>query len=252
MIGLSIKSIAHSLSCLSAKALILLMFATPVYSSAKQLADVPVPFNTQVQVVANNMTHNGNRLWLATYTSSLSLEESIDFYRSVWRDDPDSSIPGVVQTQSAEWLMISRLQDGYNTVIQLRLAEPHKSTGFMSIMAVSDMAGTDLDTTEFTGGGLNSTAALDNLKLLSSTQSTDSGRTSQLSVYASAQSIESTARQYVKHLRDQSWVLVSEQAHAQSKVVLLNRKSRHIELVISNDTTRGGSVIVVNEVQNHD
>jgi hypothetical protein len=220
-----------------------LLITSPVNASVEQLANVPVPVNTVVRIVSDDMIHNGSRVSLATYTSSLSLEESIDYYRGVWSGDTDSRIPGLVETQAGEWLMISRLRDGYNTVIQLRLAEPHKSTGFVSIMAIPGRV-----PNESSRNTVDNTNPIDGLQLLSSTQSSDGTRLSRLSVYSSSQSIESTTRLYVKHLLDQDWVVVSERVHAQSKVVLMNRKSQLVELVVIRETSRGGSVIVVNEI----
>ena len=239
---------SHNTACLwplfiVADALMVLLIASPVNASIEQLANVPVPVNTDVRIVANDMIHNGNSVSLATYTSSLSLEESVGFYRSVWSGDSDSRIPGLVVTQAAEWLMISRLWNGYNTVIQLKLAEPYRSTGFMSIMAIPGLV-----PNESSRNDVDNTKPIDGLQFLSSAHSSDGTRLSRLSVYSSLQSVETTARLYAKHLLDQGWVVVSERVHAQSKVVLMNRKSQLVELVVSPETSRGGSVVVVNEI----
>lgn len=231
-----------------ANAIVILLFVTHTAASAsiEHLADVPVPANTSLQVVADRMIHNGNRLSLASYTSSLPLEESVGFYRGIWLNANDGQLPGMIETQVGEWLLISRLRNGYNTVIQLKLSEAHKSIGFVSIMPVPGLIANE----PFKSISLD-VNALDGLELISSTQTEDGRRHSLLSVYSTSHSVDATTRQYIEHLIGQNWVVVSRQVHAQSNVVLLNRKTQKIELVVSGDATRGGAVLVVNEINDH-
>jgi len=233
-------------AALLATVALFLLSAISATASAQQLADVPVPFNTDLQVVASELAHNGHRVSMATYTSSLSLEESTDFYRRVWSGDSEARIPGMIEMMAGEWLLMSRLSNGYNTVIQLRLAEPHRSSGFVSIMPIPGFT-----PNKPISSPVEYADAPDGLQLLSTTQSNDGSRSSRLSVYSSLQSIQLTTRLYIKHLQDLGWTLVSEQSHAQNKVVLLNQQSGQLELVVSNDSYQGGSVIVVNEIVDH-
>lgn len=223
--------------------LVSIMILNPAAASGLALADIPVPVNTVLHVVAHDMKHNDNRVSLARYTSSLSIDQSLDFYRTLWSDSGVDDRPGMLENRVGEWLLISRLQAGYNIVIQLKSTEPFHSTGFLSIMPLPDTQRSNSTSADFTTA---STVA--DLQLLSSTQTQDGKRRSLLTVYSTSQSVDVITDQYLRHLTDQDWVLVSKQRHARNTIVLLNRNTQRIEFVASGDTTKRGSVLVVNEI----
>ncbi len=203
---------------------------------ALELEDIPVPHGTQIQIISSNVVQNGRALSLATYESSLSVEETAEFYRTLWADKSDEKLPGMLETQTEQWLMLSRVRDGFNTVIQLRQSEPLRGSGFVSIMALASSGQIDDQALQIPG-----------LQLLSSTASQDGPRSSVMSVYTSTEPVESASKQFSQFLYTENWQLQSVQIYEQNTVMLLNRQSSQIEVVI-NEGPAGGTLIVMNEV----
>lgn len=220
---------------------LLLLSSTLMAGNASQsLMDVPLPFGTNVQSVGDDVVHNGQSMAVATYESPLSLTDTVAFYRQLWTAEPGRTLPGLVENTVGEWLTLGRLQDGFQTVLQLRLSEEHRSTGYLSVMSI-----------EAGSAGSQSVSALPGLEPLSTTRSQDAGRSSVLSVYSSGESVASLVSQLAGHWQGRGWTLVSSEAYAQSQVLLLNRDAAQLEIVV-NGNTRDTTIVVVNEVDNHD
>ncbi len=209
-------------------------------SASQSLVDVPVPFGTTMESVGDDVVHNGQSMAVATYESSLSLADTVAFFRQLWIAEPGETLPGMVENRVGEWLMLGRLQDGFQTVLQLQLTDSHKSTGYLSVMSI-----------EAGSSGSQPVPPLPGLERLSATRSQDAGRSSVLSVYSSRESVDSLARQLAGYWQGKGWTLVSDEAYAQSKVLLLNRDSAQLEIVVSGDT-RETTIVVMNEVDDHD
>ncbi|NND90586.1 MAG: hypothetical protein HKN42_06950 [Granulosicoccus sp.] len=205
------------------------------HESSEHLVKVPVPVNSVVQSIGENVKHEGVAVSMATFDSPLPLEQTIKFYRQLWTERGSVTVPGIIETRTRDWLILSRLQDGHNAVLQLRVDEPGRSHGFVSVMHVpADSAARQIE------------SGIPGLERLSTTESHDASRQSVLSVYASDRSIDSLASELVRYWRSHQWTLVSEESHLQSKVLLLNRQSRTLDVVIAND--RQKTLVIVNEV----
>lgn len=218
--------------------LIILSSTLMARSAGQSLVDVPVPFGTHVQSVGNDVVHNGQTLTVATYESSLPLADTVEYYHRLWVAEPGKTLPGLVENRVGEWLTLGRLHDGFQIVLQLRLAENHRSSGYLSVMRIDASASTS---------GSRSSPSLPGLERLSTTRSQDGGRASVLSVYASQESVETLARQFAGHWQGKGWTLVSNEAYAQSKVLLLNHQSAQLEIVITGEP-RQNTIVVMNEV----
>lgn len=228
------------LRIVSGATLFLLSSTLMANSASQHLVDVPVPFGTRMQSVGDDVVHNGQSMAVATYESSLSLADTVAFFEQLWIAEPGKSSPGLVENRVGEWLMLGRLQDGFQIVLQLRLTEAHWSTGFLSVMSL-----------EAGASGSQPGPPLPGLERLSTTLSHDAGRSSVLSVYSSTDSVESLARHLSGHWQGKGWTLVSSEPYAQSKVLLLNRDSAQLEVVISGES-RENTLVVVNEADDHE
>ena len=220
--------------------LILLSSTLMARSASQSLMDVPLPLGAHVQSVGEEVNHNGQSMAVATYDSSLSLADTVEFYRQLWITEPGKTQPGLVENQVGEWLMLGRLHDEFQIVLQLRMSEEHRSTGYLSVMNI-----------EAGSSGRLPDSPLPGLERLSTTRSQDAGRSSVLSVYSSPESVDSLTRQFAGYWQGRGWTLVSNETYAQSQVLLLNRNSAQLEIVVSADT-RDTTIVVMNEVDDHD
>ncbi len=67
-------------------------------SLVQLLRDIPLPQGAAIERVSNDVSHNGMELVIAHYDSPLSHQETIEFYRHVWRSDSNAPIPGFINT----------------------------------------------------------------------------------------------------------------------------------------------------------
>ncbi len=209
-------------------------------NTSEHLLQVPAPFDARILSVGNELLHNGQRVSLATFESPSPLNETALFYRELWSQEPADDRPGMIEERAGGWLIIARLQDGFQTVLQLDEEFPARSKGLLSVMQMGSGVGT-----------APSSSLLPGMQRLSSTRSQDDGRASVLSVHRATEAVEPLARQLADLWQGKGWNLVSSELYQQSRVLLLNRKDARMEVVIS-DVPGQGTLVVVNEVDDHD
>lgn len=209
-------------------------------TTAEHLAQIPLPFDARVLSVGNDVEHNGQRLSLATFQSSSSVDDTVAFYRQLWENSQEDDKPGMVVNRVGEWLVIGQLQDGFQSVLQLKLQEPHRSEGFLSVMRVP------VTPSASAGPGL-----LPGMERLSTTRSRDAGRASTLSIHLSTEAVEPVARQLAGFWQGKGWSLVSNEPYSQSRVLRLNRQSAQLDIVVT-PSQQAGSLVIMNEVDDDD
>ncbi len=211
--------------------------------NAQRVRAVPLPLGTQIEWIASEAIHNDAPVSIASYDSPLSLTDTVEFYKQAWPEDADSTQPGMIESRVGNWLLISRLRDGVNTVIQLGVQEPSRSRGYLSVMSVNH-------STIATG-----VKPIDGMQTLSKTHSVDGARTSTLSVHQSMRSVEDLKSALVRARENDDWILTSTQPYKESQIVLMSRRlfrtSGRLEMVITRNVT-GQTVAVVNEVFHED
>ncbi|MFK8078030.1 MAG: hypothetical protein AB8B84_15695 [Granulosicoccus sp.] len=209
-------------------------------SLVQLLRDIPLPHGASIEWVSNDVSHNGTGLVIARYDSPLSHQETVEFYRHIWPGDSDSSMPGFIETEIANWLLISRLSKGINTVIQLDSSNSGQSTGFISSVDINRPVTATTTTNTLSG-----------LELLSHTSSNDNKSKSSLSVYKSGRSLETLTELMMGKFQSEGWQLVDLRPISESKIVSYRRgdwgKLMRLDMVVSMSAS-GGSFAVVNEV----
>ncbi len=209
-------------------------------STAERLSQLVVPFDAKVLSVGSNMEHNGQIVSMATFKSPSSLNDTVAFYRELWSQEQTNGMPGMVENRAGQWLIMGQLQNGFQNVLQLNMEDPHRSEGFLSVMQLQAGSQSPLSDTVLPG-----------MERLSTTRSVDAGRGSEISVYLSPEPIEPLARQLSGFWQSKGWTLVSDEPYAQSRVLLLNRKRAQLEIVVSHSSGEG-TLVVMNEVDDHD
>lgn len=202
-----------------------------------RLNEVPIPPGTHLALVSAESDHNGALVSIATYQSTLSLDDTLAFYHDVWPHEKDSSVPGRLESVVGDWLLISRLRDDVNTVIQLNVTETSRSTGYLSVMAVTSPT-----------VGKSGSHSQGGYREISKTISKDGSMSSIVSVLESNQSVSGFIRTLLRLRKDAGWQVTSQKQHADSQIVLMNRQSQRMEMVLS-EGGQGTVIAVVNEVR---
>lgn len=204
------------------------------------LRDIPLPQGASIEWVSNDVSHNGTELVIARYESPLSHQETIEFYRHVWPGDKNASMPAFIKTEIENWLLISRLSEGVNTVLQIDSSNSSQSTGFISSVDVNRPV-----------TATTSTNTLPGIELLSHTSSNDEKSKSSVSVYQSGRSLETFSELMMSKFHEEGWRIVHLRPLSESKIVSFRKsdwgKLKRLEMVVSKRAS-GGSLAVVNEV----
>lgn len=209
-------------------------------SLVQLVRDIPLPQGAAIEWVSNDVSHNGMELVIAHYDSPLSHQETIEFYRHVWPGDSNAPMPGFIEKEIENWLLISRLSKGVNTVLQLDLSNSGQSTGFISIV--------DINTPVTVSTQANT---LSGVELLSHTSANDEKSKSSLSVYQSGRSLETLSELMMGKFQGEGWQVVDVRPLSESKVVSFRRsdwgKLMRLDMVVSKSVS-GGSLAVVNQL----
>lgn len=208
-------------------------------STAEKLAQLPTPFGARVQSVGSDVEHNAQLMSLATFQSTSSLADTAAFYKDLWSQEQDADRPGFVENRVGQWLVLGHVQEGYQTVLQLSLAQSHRSEGYLSVMQLDQG-----------GARVALPSGIPGMERLSTTHSSDAQRVSELSVFSSSESVEPLARELSSYWQSQGWTLVSNEPYSQSRVLLLNRQSAQLEIVVSS-SPGDGTLVVINKVDGH-
>lgn len=208
---------------------------------ARSLAAIPLPPAARSRAVATDIVQNGQRLSIATLEPAGSLDETLDFYRTLWAHGEREGMPGYVENALGDWSVISRLDGGRNLVVQLR-ASGRGVEGFVSVMRLEPLRPSVADEAPpLPPGG----------RLLSATRARDLGRPARTFLVASTLRPGELAGFYRDALAREGWRVREIRAVDGPPLVLFERPGARAELVASDDG-RGGSVAVLNTVGGDD
>lgn len=213
--------------------LFLLFVSLPTYGSSELLYEFPLPANVKSQSVAIDIIQHGQRISIATLSNVQSMELLLDFFRDTWNAS-HGDLPGHIEEQSGDWHIISRIEDGWNHVVQIR----ESVNGFEAYISVLELKPVEHHTYQpaMPSGGV----------LVSSTTGNDFGKTAVTDVVFSQSREGEVAGFYRNHFEANEWLLVSDKAVEDSTVMLLQRNGEQAEVVVTQ--TRDGSVAVINQV----
>lgn len=208
-----------------------------VSASANWAVSVPVPPQATLEIISENVEHNGMSMSVGRIVSTEPLETNLDFYRTTWSLNDSTETPGYVEQSFDNWIAISRLENGFNTVIQFDQNAEVSGSAIVSVMSI-DQSSTI---------GFNSSSHPGNAELLSSTRTHDDGRDATVQVLRSGMSIDSVKQFYASHFRRHGWNLVSDRSVMDSHVLMFNKKLEKAEVYLGQDPG-GSTLVVINQV----
>lgn len=222
------KPIASILVTLLALLTVELAVASPA-----ALRQVPLPPNTRIALVGENLKHNGSLVSIATFDSDESVDTVLAYYRGIWPHEDD--LPGHVEHTLNGWRVLSRLRDSTNLVLQLQAADNGGARGLLSAMDI--------------GEGTPNAVALrmpPGSELLSSTDSSDGRRKANTWLLRSPARIGEVVSFYIDHFERQGWSLLTQRTSGESSIVLMSHREGSLEITASRDSA--GTFVVVNRV----
>jgi len=209
-------------------------------ASEAVLNAVPVPESATTETVAINIVQNGHQLSIASLNTEMPIDSVLQFYREQWKEPFSEDVPGFVENTAGDWSIISRPQEGWNQVVQIRPAGGGASSGVEGRISVLEL--------EPVSDALPEIAMPGNASLVSSTGADDFGHQSSTYVIHSDSGMNTVSRFYRNHFDNDGWSRVSDQNMNNAQVMLLQRSGERVELVVSRMPDGRGSLVVINKV----
>ena len=74
------------------------LYSQPAFTTSNSWVDsVPIPPRARLEVINENLQHNGMSMSVGRLVSSETLESNLKFYRASWKAEDSSDIPGYVE-----------------------------------------------------------------------------------------------------------------------------------------------------------
>lgn len=234
----SFGDLLHRLTSLRCLAVVVLVYSPLAFSNAEILQEVPLPSNVTAEYVALDVVQHGHRMSMANLIDAYPVESVIEFYRQAWAEPVDEGLPGFIEEKQDNWHLISRLENGHNTVVQLR-TDSNGSEAYLSVMELEPVADYSYKP-----------AMPRNGVLVSATSSEEFGKPTQTDVIFSKSRQGVVAGFYRGHFSQENWKIVSDTEVKGSTVMFMERSGAQAEVVVT--PALNGSVTVVNKVGRYD
>lgn len=196
---------------------------------------IETPAGAQVQWVGEDITHNGYPMQILNLKSKSGVDSILSFYRNKWAEPVAQDAPGFIENAIGEWRVISRLEGGINTVIQVKNLKSGGTEGLISIMELTPVSG---------GRDFPS---LNGTELISKTESKDLGKKAITTIYKNGFSIGANKDFYISTLKNQGYALVHNTLNSGVVVMFFTAKGAHIEVSIS-QYAENETIVVANKV----
>ena len=244
----TVRSARGSIQLLTMLCCLCLSSASLATSSKDILNHLILPTESSLAIVSDNIVHNGIAIAIGEFSSSLSADEVLSFYRQRWAKggvsgineiDEIENLPGFNESSMVGWLMISRLQDEHQILVQLSTEQTNGSSGFVSIMPLRASPPSLQSQNQ---------SVFSELSLLSNNASQDGADRSLMQVFSSPSSVSATHVRYRDKLTGQGWRVLMDEAVDNGKIMILARDQSRLELSFL-ASPEYASVLVAHEVE---
>jgi len=210
-----------------------LLWASPTFANSKRLQNLDLPQGASIQFISLDAVQHGHRISIGTLEHKGSVESVLEYFRSSW-EEGSAGLPGFIEEENAGWRIISRIEEGWNTVVQLRNT-PQVSEAYVSVMALEPIKGWSYKPAMPRDG-----------VLVSSVAGKEFGKATQTDVVFIHRRQGDVASFYRNQYKKDGWTIVSDTDIEGSTAMLAQSKDKQAEIVVT--PTANGSVAVINEV----
>ena len=205
--------------------------------------DFPSPRHASVSHVSHSMTILGRNMAVRAFVSEDSVEEVVEFYQELWQDPPVPGAPGVAYEPEAiaPWHLLTRVEDGYVLTVQVKPEGPNGSRGYLATGRLPEPGEPP--------AAAPVPPSLRGSEVLSNVMSDDAGKDGQTVMFANEYSVDSNVNFYRNHYT--GWRKDIDQKLASNKYHALSFTRGRRQVIITIESSRDGSNIVLNSVQ-HD
>jgi hypothetical protein len=209
--------------------------AAMFWTSAGAYPALPVPPDTRLSIVADEMVVNGLPMRAYDIRSAMDVRNVADFYAHAWGDD-------VAESDMPPWLLLSHHKGDYLVTIHLRPHEEGGSGGFVGITRVL-ASSLRIHRPRFSKPPGSA--------LVNHIESVDRGRQSRTVLLQNDASVAQNIDWYRQHYEREGWQVVGESealpSAPDSGALLMNRRGGELNLAVTRSQGLSQVVIVVIE-----
>lgn len=182
--------------------------------SAAGWPEFPVPEESKVVVVGDDLNINGlpTRIW--ELSSTKRPEEILEYYRQTWQKPAEPAGPGFIEKEAAGWKIISRADGPYLYTVQVMEADMRSTFGFLAVSQPLELKNHQPAHFDVPAGG----------EILLDLASDDSGKLGRVVQFKNSQSIAANYRFYRQRYIAKGWEELSELPVDGTKALLLMNK----------------------------
>lgn len=199
----------------------------------------PTPSNMDVVWVGDNIVHNGVPMEIQSFHSADGVNGVLEFYRQTWGKQGSQDMPGFIENSVGEWAIISRIEDGKNTVVQVKQSDRGGSEGYISFADLNITPAFNKITDEF--------PKLGGSEVISSTESKDFNSEATTIVMTNGHSVDRNADFYSKKIVAMGWELNRRFSQDDTEMLFFVGPKSRIEVAISRSNL-GKTTIFANVV----
>lgn len=180
------------------------------------------------------MIVNGIPMQIRQFSSKKSLQEVVDFYKTLW-DEGDEGFPGYsISNQLEPWTIISRIEDNYILTVQVASDSKRRAAGYLSV--------SPLDPEQISKPG-EGVPQMKGSVVLNDTISEDHGKRGRNVLLKNSSSMQSNANFYRQYYNGKGWEEINEIPPLRGKqhVLQFRRANTHVTLVLMPEI--GGTLI---------
>lgn len=238
MVSLSRREGRSAFCCLMAA-----LFALALPADADTWPQIkPLPGDGQAQWVAQNMVQNGVPMRIQAFSSNLTSDEVLAFYRREW-SSLDENQP--VENRHDGWIILGQRSGDYYLTVQARKGRTTTSEGFLAVSR--PFSPIDVEDQR----ALAAFPQLPDTQTVSKTSANDGAKHSTTLILQNRHSTESNANFYQSTLSRQGWALQQNfdgAGHgAAGRVMFFNRPGETIQLAIVTQSS-GETIIAATQV----
>ena len=186
----------------------------------------PLPPNSESMSISQKLVVNSIPMQTRQFTSKLSEERVVEFYKDLWQKDLEPGVPGYqISKMMPPWVVISRIEDEHLLTVQVKKV----NSGSIGYIAISDL----IPNKKYTIG--KNIPKPNKTHILNDIYSEDGSKKGRTTTLKNAHSLSSNVNYYRNYYDQRGWleVMDHEVAIDHSYTLRYRNMNKHITLVIT-------------------
>lgn len=228
----------HQLICLVATCAVLLTTSV----AAIDWPEFPVPKDSQVTIVTDDMDFNGLRMRAWEVRHEKGNAAILNFYRTQWKSPGSGGKPGFVESEAGDWNILSRVEKDYMLTVQ---TQKNASSEGYALLGITTLPAVMQKKSEPPELGIGFPKLSDSL-VINDVHALDLGKKSRTLLIQNTRSVNDNYHYYRRHFLKQGWAEVGTPPPLKDgKVLMLARGSDELNMTIERTDNKTNIVAVL-------